>query len=590
MSDRSWARELIDRRAFLLRLSLTVPAVAVALQAGPRRFAEGQSWTPPIGIPMPSFGVNEVAPSPPNPWASAVSGFYYIDSTSAASTDSSNPNGWPAKPRKTVPTSIPAGAYVEVHGGPYTINTPGPNITWNFGGTAAQPCFIHGVGNPVFQGSGTNSINFNVSGSYYILEGVTLRNFQTHLGMDGDHGVLRFCDVFNTTNLGQSQFGAAISPGGSDMVVYGNHIHDIGDWRVTAAENDFHGALASTGAHHLWIIDNEIDHMGGNGMQFGEDAASEPWVHHVYIGRNNVHHTRKSTLDTKEARDVIMSQNECWEAHQTSDHDTCGAAVKRCGVRIWALYNKFHDLDQGAHVSDSNDTNLGRFATYYFVGNLFYNIGQAANLPNNPGNSGSYAYASAFLAFNLGEGVSAGNSTVAFVNNTIYNARHGMGYGAGGGPTSMIFSNNIVHLSHPNHHLANTLTVSQNSQARNNLFDPTGVTQARIYWKAGSPVRNVASFQSAFPADASGNLEVAAGFTNPPTDLRPTSDSRAKDAGQTDPGGVCAFFQSTYQLSIAVDFNKAARPGSGWDIGAYEFGSGGGPVQTPSPPTIPTLR
>jgi len=580
--------DLIDRRGFLRTLSLTVPAVAIAMQAGPRP-ALGQAWTPPIGIPAPSFGIAEVAPAAPNPWTSAINGFYYVDSTSGASTDTSNPNGWPGKPRRTVPTSIPAGAYVEVRGGPYTISTAGQGITWTFGGTPSQPCFIHGVGVPVFQGSGTNAIDFTVSGSYYIIEGVALKNFQTHLVMAGDHGAIRNCDVTNPVNLGQRQFGAAIFPGGNNMVIYANHIHDIGDWRVSAAENDFHGVKSSTGSHHVWVVDNEIDHMGGNGTQFGDDVASEPWAHHIYIGRNNIHHTRKSSLDVKETRDVIQSQNELWEAHWTSDHTSGGIAIKRCCVNCWNLFNRIHDIDQGAHFTDSNDSGIGRFATGYFIGNLMYNIAQASNLPNNPGNSGGYAEAAGFIAYNIGEGRGVGNSTVAFVNNTIFNARHGMAYGAGGGPNTILFANNIVHLSHPTHHLANSLTAAQNAQARNNLFDPTGVSQSRIYWKGDGTLRNVTSFQSAYSADASANIEAVAQFVSAPTNLQVTTASRARDAGLTDPGGLCALFLNTYDLSITVDFARSPRPASGWDIGAFEIATGG-PVIIPSPPTNPTLR
>jgi len=74
------------------------------------------AWTPPIGIPAPAFGINEIAPAAPNPWTVATAGFYYVDATKTAATDSGNPYGTPAKPRKTIPTQLPAGAVVELHG------------------------------------------------------------------------------------------------------------------------------------------------------------------------------------------------------------------------------------------------------------------------------------------------------------------------------------------------------------------------------------------------------------------------------------------------------------------------------------------
>ena len=73
-------------------------------------------WTPPIGIPAPTFGINDVAPAAPNPWTASTPGFYYIDQTKTAATDTNNTYGTPAKPRRTIPWTLPAGAVVELHG------------------------------------------------------------------------------------------------------------------------------------------------------------------------------------------------------------------------------------------------------------------------------------------------------------------------------------------------------------------------------------------------------------------------------------------------------------------------------------------
>jgi len=73
-------------------------------------------WAPPIGIPAPSFGITNVAPAVPNPWTASTPGFYYVEPTKTASTDASNTYGTPAKPRKTIPTTLPAGSVVELHG------------------------------------------------------------------------------------------------------------------------------------------------------------------------------------------------------------------------------------------------------------------------------------------------------------------------------------------------------------------------------------------------------------------------------------------------------------------------------------------
>src|SRR5512146_691896 len=102
------------RRVTLLALSivasvlLLVPAAAMA-QAPAAATAQG--W--PTGIPAAPFGTSADAPR----------ATFFVNSTDPAATDANNPNGTATKPRATIPTPLPAGAVVEVRGGPYTITT-----------------------------------------------------------------------------------------------------------------------------------------------------------------------------------------------------------------------------------------------------------------------------------------------------------------------------------------------------------------------------------------------------------------------------------------------------------------------------------
>jgi len=575
----------LTRRDFVKQVGVAVTLAAVsASSVGPRRLAEGATWIPPIGIPAPSFGINEQPPAPPASWNGPVAGFYYVDNTAANASDSTN--GSPGQPRLTVPATIPAGAYVEVHGGtaanPYILNPGGTNPSWTSQGTQASPCFIKGVGGPIFQGASTNARDFVVAGRYLIIDGIALRNWEIHFAPTGDHVSLRNSEVYNTA-ITSGQFSSACSPEGSDIVIYNCHIHDVGDFRVSATQNDFHGVKCSTRAFNIWVVDCEIDHCGGNGTQMGDDAAPEPWCHHIYIGRNHIHHTRKSPMDTKESRDVIMSQNNCHDAHFTSDHETCGVAIKRCGVRIWAIFNLFHDLDQGGHYTDSNDTSLGRFTQYFTIGNIFYNIGlTTSGQPDDTAGNG-YAESSGFKMINVGEGQSSGNSMIAVVGNTFSNCRFGIGYGAGGGPTLLTIANNIINITGATHHFTDNLTVAHPSHARNNLLDPTNAGQARIVqWREDGVVRNIASFQSAYPNDGSGNVQGTPAFVNAPSaNFHLQSTSAARAIGLNDPDGVYALFASSYGLSIRVDFDGRALPASGaWDAGALQFAGVAGPQPT----------
>lgn len=112
------------------------------------------SWTPPIGIRMPPFGIDEVAPPRPNPWTTSTAGFYYADGSALNATDSGNIYGTPGLLRKTVPTRLPAGSVVELQG-VYTFDHASPrDIVAS--GTAARPVFIRGVSATAGRGENLN--------------------------------------------------------------------------------------------------------------------------------------------------------------------------------------------------------------------------------------------------------------------------------------------------------------------------------------------------------------------------------------------------------------------------------------------------
>src|SRR5262249_41086766 len=118
------------------------------------------AWTPPIGIPAPSFGIIETA----KPFT------HYVDNTSPQATDTNNPNGSQPTLRQPIPAVLASGSVVEVHGGPYIYNTSGP-VAFTASGTAANPVFVRGVGMPWIQGPGPTSQGwgdrtFYATGSY----------------------------------------------------------------------------------------------------------------------------------------------------------------------------------------------------------------------------------------------------------------------------------------------------------------------------------------------------------------------------------------------------------------------------------------
>ncbi|MFC1795429.1 hypothetical protein ACFL3Q_17815, partial [Planctomycetota bacterium] len=122
--------------------------------------ANFDTWQPPIGIPMPEFGIFETHlmydgqtydfGSGPEPYKDAGNGPYthYVDNTHPSATDSGNPYGTASMPRVTVPVDVPEGSVVEIHSALPT----GGSVFASGEGTSEKPIFVRGVGNPRIEG------------------------------------------------------------------------------------------------------------------------------------------------------------------------------------------------------------------------------------------------------------------------------------------------------------------------------------------------------------------------------------------------------------------------------------------------------
>src|SRR5690242_15808016 len=115
MIDRRRHRAIAIALCFAASMAGVRFATAARVETGAPS-ASRTSWQPPIGIPRPSFGIVEEAPAAPSPWTAPAAGFYFVNAEDKKATDASNEFGTPARPRRTIPTSLPAGAVVELHG------------------------------------------------------------------------------------------------------------------------------------------------------------------------------------------------------------------------------------------------------------------------------------------------------------------------------------------------------------------------------------------------------------------------------------------------------------------------------------------
>ncbi len=365
-------------------------------------------WTLPIGIPVPGFGIVETYrmyddPACRNPaltyQASAEGGFFthYVDNTHPAATDTANPFGSIAKPRKTIPRPLPAGSVVEVHGGAYAAD---PKV--NGIGTLEQPIFVRGMGEPRFTAPFTIGFYGYQDAAYLICEGLSLYRMAICAYASTHHVVLRHSKVegaladvhgalVGTTIPSAAQPTATIH----DIVVWDNEICNGGNWQA-AGDPDMHGMAVTHNVSHVWILDNVFHHNSGNGVQI--NAGSIPLqntVHDIYLGRNRAYQNKQDGFWTKNATDVIFSQNTVWD-HTPSDSSLGGGMGSQYGPeRVWFLFNEIWNCAYGIRQStDTGGGGTGPGTDNYFIGNLIHNIHRQAG---ETGGLNSWKKGSAFL-------------------------------------------------------------------------------------------------------------------------------------------------------------------------------------------------
>jgi hypothetical protein len=491
-----------------------------------------QPWQPPLGIPMPPFGIFEQ----PGPFT------HYVDNTHPLATDSGNPNGSPSLPRRTVPTTLAAGSRVEVHGGPYITNS---SITWTGNGTFANPVFVYGVGTPRFTGQPPADSNdeLKLAGSHFIVQGLLFDAAHVRM-MDGTRLVFRFNEV---RNYSPSSNSSAVNPAGIENVIYGNWIHNNGN-PLSPVEIDIHGVAPDSGDSRIWIVDNTIHDNGGDSIQVGGATAPEPWARYMYIGRNVMHDDGENAVDIKRARDVIISQNTIYGyvPPPAGTDDGTAIVVHDNPDRVWVIFNRVFDSTNGIRCTGANDG-------FYAIGNVVWNIRHDPGDPSyDPGSMTGV------------QGIRA-NATPIFaaVNNTVYGSDAGISYPNGN--QGEIVNNIVAGLTQSSHHIA--VGSASGNVMRNNVVDAT----ARIRF-GSSTVRNCTQTMAAFPSQVSQCINANPQLLNPGSqDFHIAASSPAVNAGLNGQGAYARFL-ALYGIDIARDHDGLARPvGPAFDIGAYEL-------------------
>jgi hypothetical protein len=532
-----------------------------------------------------------------------------VDNTSGAATDSANPNGWPAKPRATIPgdvdhggTALPAGAVVEVHGGPYNYNVAdGLNQVTANGTSGAGTVYIVGIadggGNkpaiqsPVDWTSGGSQRQFWIAGSYYVLDGLRFSNYSLQqVLLRGDHGVIRNseCVGFAAGDETSQTGGPCLQAQGDHHVIYNNLFKDNANGNtasstthyLSAHDNKVNGikvggtqSIAAT--HHVWILNNTFFH-NGQAMQFGDDcvgtivsghcqvdAAALP--HHFYIGFNTMHDDREVGIALKMVSDFIVSQNTVYNYVDLPAGANCGTSPTITAINagrfysdyVWVLFNTIYNTSEAIRSNDTQEGFSGSstlVSHFYAMGNLIHDV-----VSTTSGTGANCA------PYNATDAQGAGVALVGFLNdfvymidNTIVNATKGISPNGVGSYQST--GNLLVNTGDPMAFFP--VGFGGTNVFDYNFYDGT----ARLAYSSTTPIISLATMQGNGQDTHSLQGTSGVGITGAVTAVSPVV---AANSSATRTAAYDTFF-SRYGIDIKKDFNGRARPSGAWTIGALE--------------------
>ncbi|WP_413692343.1 hypothetical protein [Psychromonas sp. KJ10-2] len=233
---------------------------------------------------------------------------YYIDA-SDASCSTKVTYGSESEPRCRFPSSMAAGSYVEIHGGPYEYTS---TIYLKSEGTESEPVWVVGAeGNSikmslVLYGTYLYVDNLNISGD----KGISARPYRD---LQTDHIMVRNTIITGTGSLANGTTGIA-AKGSSGLqfegfIAYNNTISYMGD-SESETENDRHALQTGSYINNVWHLYNTTHHNGGDGVQYSHGGVD---AHHFYYGGNTSYSERENCVDIKQADDVIISSNTCYD-------------------------------------------------------------------------------------------------------------------------------------------------------------------------------------------------------------------------------------------------------------------------------------
>lgn len=300
--------------------------------------------------------------------------------------------------------------------------------------------------------------------------------------------------------------------------------NEINNNGVIPSPADHHGINIGSLADRIWIVDNHIHHNSGDGVQFCHSCNSGEAPSNIFIGRNHMHDDEENAMDFKGFNGPVIVSQNVIHGYRTGQYSGNGDAIR--------INDEGQQGDIWVIYNEIFDSRMGinpsgAAAQIRLIGNVIHDI------INGPAISWD---------------------ADIVVNNTIYDIN---GDAIRGGEAQ---NNIIVNVS-------GEAIGDEVTNCSNNLITAGTLSVSCTNGENSDPLLLIDAENSAYGIGA---------------------NSPAIDNGVID-HPTYADFENTYGLSIRFDHNGDLRlQGSGWDIGAHEFGSDSG-MPRPSPPTDLTI-
>ncbi len=548
----------------------------------------------PIGIPAPEFGLTESHMmyvgqtfdfgNGPEFYRDAGNGPYthYVDFNRGNNTN--NPFGTEAQPRKTIPSNLPAGSVVELHGDGFN-STLWSIITSD--ATAQKPVFIRGSNalnkaifrRPIWVETDyviIENIDFdcremtgNVNGSNWIKINETLDPaLRTYHHIAIRHCLFRDQPTRNTNGLAaisarvlsQSELANTSTDLIEHVVIYDVEVRNFSQWDDFNGIEDYGAITFHANTRYGWVLDSHLHHIRGDAFALSRTGGLSNQVppHYIYFGRNYAHNLKENGIDYKLARHSVFSQNTVHTVRVSDSSNGDAVLIQSTDTNdtwqscdnIWIIFNEIYDAERGIFHATSGTPGLGFQSRSYLVGNIIHDIRAIRGNPDQRG----IGIAKLQLAQSR------------IIGNTIYNCEHGMWLGMSNSPyhalSAAVVRNNIItELSeryfndtgtHGLHILLRPHGAVAFSEMDHNLhWEDIGLVRIGIVSSMGSLISyaSASALQAAYPLFGGGNVDLPPLMRNPGFgDFYLTSGSPCLGAGADD--DVYTLFPTLFGRSI----------------------------------------